>query len=155
MQTDSLNCLNLVSFRGPPEPPTRGFGPGPHWEHISPRLILSSRSALAMISPPSLTWPGAWHLSLIFQCPFFLKVAICSDGKSFLCPWHLSWISGKKRICVEFYYKTQPFIIQISSVSGGEAPWPPTRGLPGHSPQTPIKSSRSALAMISPPSLTV
>jgi len=61
-------------------------------------------------------WPGAWHLSLIFQCPSFFKSSdICclaqltwnasriwSDGKT-LCPWHLSWITAKRGYTLNFH----------------------------------------------------
>ena len=35
-----------------PDPLTRGFGPGPHWGQSPRTLVLGSRSALAVNSPP-------------------------------------------------------------------------------------------------------
>jgi len=67
--------------------------------------------------------------------------------EGFLCPWHLSRISGKKRINVEFLFQNSTiFIIKIRSASGVAKPLDPlTRGFAlgphwGQSPQNPIIS---------------
>jgi len=44
-------------------------------------------------------------------------------GEGFLCPWHLSLISGKRGYTLNFHYKIQQFI--LFSASGGFAPDPP------------------------------
>jgi len=96
-------------------------------------------------------WPltGAWNLSLIFQCPIFLKSSdLCwlaqltwnasrlwSDAKGFLCICHLSWISVKKEYTLNCHYKTQPLIIKIRSASGG---FTPNQGGRGRAPRPPL-----------------
>jgi len=89
-------------------------------------------------SPPD-PWPGAWHLSLIFLCPFLLKSSdlywlaqltwnvsriIWSDGEGFLCAWQMSRIYGKRGYTLNFHNKTQPFIIKYVQLQWQSSPDP-------------------------------
>ena len=46
----TFKCKNVVSFRGRslPDPPTRGFAPGPHWGHSPQTPLQACATALAM-----------------------------------------------------------------------------------------------------------
>jgi len=90
-------------------------------------------------------WAETWHPFVIFQCPFFLNSSdLCwlaqpswnasrmwRDRVGFLCPWHLSWISGKRGYTLNFHHKTELYYKNTFSFRAalGFAPWPPNQGL--------------------------
>jgi len=156
MQTYRINCYHLVSLRGlqPPEPPTEALPLDPTGSTAPQAPIISSRSALAMISPLALPDKG------LGTCLWsFIRNAsrIWNDGKAF-------YVLDIYHELVEKEDLRWIFITELNQLLQKYVQRSPLTSNQGQSPETPLRAkprpghlinSRSALAMISPPSLTV